>query len=165
MKRKVYATSRERKADQIKGFWAFPIVNVPLWIVSQMIYSQLPTRVAMTDLSSFMLIRGLVSALPWLVNGIVLVLAFLFRPGFGVGYVAFIAIAITVVTALSVLFVAACFMSVVSTLVIGPLAIALFVVLMSGGLYYLAIFAHRLFRDWQSSHENISHEGGGSKNG
>ena len=85
--------------------------------------------------------------------------------GASLAHVAFIAIAITVVTALSVLFVAACFMSVVSTLVIGPLAIALFVVLMSGGLYYLAIFAHSLFQRWQSSHENTSHGSGGSKNG
>ncbi len=164
MKRKVYATSRERKADQIKGFWAFPIVNVPLWIISQMMYSQLPTRVATTDLSSFAPVRALISALPWLVNGIVLVLSFLFRPQFGVGYVAFIAIAITAVTALSVLFVAACFVSILSAAVIGNLAIGLFAVLMLGGLYYLSLFARSLFRSWQSSHENTSHEGGGNTN-
>ena len=164
MKRKVYATSRERKADQIKGFWSFPIVNVPLWIISQMIYSQLPTQAATTDVSSFAQVRALVTALPWLVNGIVLGLAFLFRPQFGVGYLTFIAIAITMVTALSVIFVAACFVSILSAAVIGQLAVGLFAVLMLGGLYYLGLFARSLFRSWQSSHENTSHEGGGSKN-
>ena len=58
MKRKVYATRHERMTDQIIGFLAFPLVNVPLgiilWMISQMIDSQL---------------QMLVSALPWLVNG------------------------------------------------------------------------------------------------
>ena len=83
MKRKVYTTRRERMTDQILGFLAFPLVNVPLWIIvwviSQMINSPL---------------IFLISVLPWLVNGIVIVLAFLLRPQFGVGYMAFIAVAV-----------------------------------------------------------------------
>ena len=126
----------KRMDDQIIGFLAFPLVNVPLWIISQRIDS---------------------SALPWLVNGIVLALAFLFRPQFGVGYIAFIGIAITVVTVLSVLFVAACFVSILSAAVIGPLAIALFVFLMSGGLYGLAVIVGYLIKIWQSSYKNNSH--------
>ena len=125
-----------RMDDQIIGFLAFPLVNVPLWIISQRVDS---------------------SALPWLVNGIVLALAFLFRPQFGVGYIAFIGIAITVVTVLSVLFVAACFVSILSAAVIGPLAIALFVFLMSGGLYGLAVIVGYLIKIWQSSYKNNSH--------
>jgi len=125
-----------RMDDQIIGFLAFPLVNVPLWIISQRIDS---------------------SALPWIVNGIVLALAFLFRPQFGVGYIAFIGIAITVVTVLSVLFVAACFVSILSAALIGPLAIALFVFLMSGGLYGLAVIVGYLIKIWQSSYKNNSH--------
>ena len=126
----------KRMDDQIIGFLAFPLVNVPLWIISQRIDS---------------------SALPWIVNGIVLALAFLFRPQFGVGYIAFIGIAITVVTVLSVLFVAACFVSILSAAVIGPLAIVLFVFLMSGGLYGLAVIVGYLIKIWQSSYKNNSH--------
>ena len=126
----------KRVDDQIIGFWAFPLVNVPLWIISQRIDS---------------------SALPWLVNGIVLALAFLFRPQFGVGYIAFIGIAITVVTVLSVVFVAACFVSILSAAIIGPLAIGLFVFLMSGGLYGLAVIVGYLIKIWQSSYKNNSH--------
>ena len=125
-----------RMDDQIIGFLAFPLVNVPLWIISQRIDS---------------------SALPWIVNGIVLALAFLFRPQFGVGYIAFIGIAITVVTVLSVLFVAACFVSILSAAVIGPLAIGLFIFLMSGGLYGLAVIVGYLIKIWQSSYKNNSH--------
>jgi hypothetical protein len=146
MKRKDYVTGRERMTYQIIGFLAFPLVNVPLgiilWMISQRIDSQLLT---------------LVLALPWLVNGIVLVLAFLLRPEFGVGYIAFIGVTITVVTALSVLFVAACFVSILSAAVIGDLAIWLFVLLMVGGVCGLAALAIYLLMIWQSSRENTSH--------
>ena len=122
--------------DQIMGFLAFPLVNVPLWIISQRMESW---------------------ALPWIVNGIVLALAFLFRPQFGVGYIAFIGIAIMVVTVLSIVFVAACFVSILSAAVIGPLAIVLFVFLMSAGLYGLAIIVGYLIKIWQSSSKNNPH--------
>jgi len=136
MKRKDYATGRQRMDEQILGFLAFPLVNVPLWFISQAVDS---------------------STLPWLVNGIVLVLAFLFRPQFGVGYVAFIGIALTVVTGLSIVFVAACFVSLLSVAVIGPLAIVLFVLLMAAGLFGLAVIASYLIKIWQSSLKNNSH--------
>ena len=129
----------KRMDDQIIGFLAFPLVNVPLgvtlWNISQRIDSQLPT---------------LVLALPWLVNGIVLTLAFLLRPDFGVGYIAFIGAAITVVTALSVLFVAACFVSILSAALIGDLAIGLFVFLMAAGLLGLGVLAIYVFQSWWS---------------
>jgi len=126
----------KRIDDQIIGFLAFPLVNVPLWIISQRMESW---------------------ALPWIVNGIVLALAFLFRPQFGVGYIAFIGIAIMVVTVLSIVFVAACFVSILSAAVIGPLAIVLFVFLMSAGLYGLAIIVGYLIKIWQSSSKNNPH--------
>jgi hypothetical protein len=136
MKQKDSATGRQRMDDQILGFLAFPLVNVPLFIISQ-------------SLDSW--------ALPWLVNIMVVVLAYLFRPGFGAGYTAFIAMAIAVVTALGVVFVAACFVSILTAQVIGELAIVLFVLLMGAGLCGVGIFAIRVFRSWRSSYENNSH--------
>ena len=135
MKRKVYTTRRERMNDQIIGFWTCPLLNVVLWIISQRIDSL---------------------ALPWLVNGIVLTLAFLFRPGFGMGYIAFIAVAVTVVTASSVLFVAACFVAIRSAEVIGNLAVVLFGILMLVGLYVLGRFAIDVFTNWWWSYRNNS---------
>jgi hypothetical protein len=135
VKRKDDATGRQRMDDQIIGFLAFPLVNVPLFIISQKLESW---------------------ALPWLVNIMVLVLAYLFRPEFGAGYMAFMAIAIAVLIALSVVFVAACFVSIWSAEVIGELAIALFVLLMGVGLYGVGVFALHVFRSWQSSYKNNS---------
>jgi hypothetical protein len=158
MKRKVYATSQERKADQIKGFWAFPLVNVPLqtivwmilWMSSYVIY---PRELTLVWALPLLFVR----VLPWLVNGIVLVLAFMFRPEFGVGYIAFIAVAIIASTALSILFVAACFVSILSAAVMEDLAIWVFVFLMVAGLLGLGVFAIYVFRSWQSSFKNNSH--------
>jgi hypothetical protein len=155
MKRKVYTTRRERIIDEILGFLAFPLLNVPLgivlWLISERIDSQL--------------LAALVSALPWLVNGIVFVLAVLLRPEFAMGYVAFIALTLTVVTALSVLFVAACFVTFVILLSFpgmgDQVAISLFVFLMAAylaaGLLALGLVAIHVFRNRRSSDENKSH--------
>ena len=147
MKRYVYTTRRERFIVQILGFFAFPLVNIPLgiilWIISQQrINSQWST---------------LVLALPWLVNAIVIILAFLLHPEFGVGYIAFIGVAIGLGTALSVLFVAACFVTIPLAPIIGDqLAIGLFIVLILGGLAGLGALGIYVFLRWSSSYKNNS---------
>ncbi|HLO29545.1 MAG TPA: hypothetical protein VK249_10445 [Anaerolineales bacterium] len=147
MKRKVYVTKRERMIDQILGFLAFPLVNVSLgialWIIAQMISSSWWFELS--------------SALPWLVNTVVIVLAFLLRPQLGVGYITFIAVAIVLVTLLGVLFLAACFVTFFSALVIADQqAKALFVVLMLGGLVVLGALAIYVFLYWVRSFKNNS---------
>src|SRR5512138_89530 len=112
MKRKVYTTRRERVIDRIIGFLAFPLVNVPLGIILWLI----PQTAIFSRTSNPGLLLVLISALPWLVNGIVIVLAFLLRPQLGIGYMAFIAIALALVGVLSVVFVAACFVTIVAVL-------------------------------------------------
>ena len=145
MKRKVYATRRERMTDQIIGFLAFPLVNIPLgiifWSISQRIDSPLPT---------------LVSALPWLVNGSVVVLSLLLHPEFAIGYLTFIGVAVAVVIALGVLVVAACFVIIPLAPVIGDLANWVFIFLVAAGLFGLVVLVIYLFTDWWSSYKNNS---------
>lgn len=147
MMRKVYATKRERMIDQTLGFLAFPLVNVALgitlWIISQMISSWWWFELS--------------SALPWLVNGVIIFLALLWRPEFAIGYITFIGAAVTVVTLLGVLFLAACFVTIFSAIVIGDQqAKALFVILMLGGLVGLGVLAICGFLYWLSSYKNNS---------
>jgi hypothetical protein len=146
MKRKVYATRREQMTDQILGFLAFPLVNIPLWIMLAVITYKVDAS-----------LLKLLVALPWLVNGIVLAFAFLFRPEFGMGYIGFIAVGVTLVTVLSVLFLAACFVSILSAEVIGNLAYVLFGILMLSGLAGLGVLAVNAFRSWLSSFRDNSH--------
>jgi hypothetical protein len=147
MKRKVYATRRERQIDQIIGFLAFPIVNVPLGIILRTI-----THTQRIDSS----LQMLVSALPWLVNGIILVLAGLLRPEFAVGYISFIGAALAVVIALGFVVVAACFVIIPLAPVIGELANWVFLALIVVGLFYLIRLAIELFMMWWSSSKNTS---------
>ena len=160
MKRKVYVTARERRADQIKGFLACPIANVLLWVIWPVIYSQALTQVAATDRSSFPPVQALSVALPWLVNGSVLALAFVFRPQFGIGYVAFIAVAIMAASVLNCLFVAACFVAVTlwGNSINLPM-LEVFAILTLGGLCVLGLAALILVRIWRSSHKKSEETG------
>lgn len=104
MKRKIYTTARERKIDQLIGFVAFPVLNSVLliagWLLAQAAYGlHAPDSVA----------RLCISLPPWIANGIVLVLAFLFRPHIGIGYVAAIAVLLCASVAMGILFLGECF--------------------------------------------------------
>ena len=148
MKRKIYTTRREQMTDQIIGFLAFPLVNVPLgiifWVIPQWSDSQW--------------LAVLVGALPWLVNGIVLILFLLLRPWVAVGYLAFIAAASILVTVLGVMFVVACFVTFVTILAfpdIGDQAGLVFIVLIAAWLVVLGGIAIYLvvyvFQKWRLS--------------
>jgi len=148
MKRRVYATRRERMIHQIMGFLAFPVVNVPLGIILWTI-----TRTQRIDLP----LQMLVSVVPWLVNGIILVLAAVLRPEFAFGYISFIGTAVAVVIALSFVVVAACFVTIPLAPNIGDQwAIGLFVVLILGGLAGLGALAIYVFLSWLSLYKNNS---------
>lgn len=145
MKRKVYPTRRERMIDELIGFLAFPLVNVPLGIMLGAIKHRIDSSLLM-----------LVAALPWLVNGGLLVLAFLLRPAFAIGYIAFIGAVVASVIALSVVVVAACFVTIPLFLVIGDLGNCVFILLVLVGLFRLVVWAMDLFTNWWSSDKRNS---------
>lgn len=145
MKRKVYATRRERMRDQIRGFLAFPLLNVSLGVILWTIKHRINSPLLM-----------LVPALPWIANGIVIVLAFLLRPEFAIGYIAFICAILALVMALSVVVVAACFVIIPLAPVIGELVNLLFLFLVAAGLFGLVVWAIDLFTNWWSSYKNNS---------
>jgi len=94
---------------------------------------------------------------PWLVNGIILVLAAVLRPEFAFGYISFIGTAVAVVIALSFVVVAACFVTIPLAPNIGDQwAIGLFVVLILGGLAGLGALAIYVFLSWLSLYKNNS---------
>jgi len=106
MRRKVYATNRERKIDQLIGFVAFPLVNGVLWFVTNRLLAWAAVACRGPD---YDLARACILLMPWIINGIVIALAFLFRPAIGDGYIACIGVALFIPLVLSILFVAACF--------------------------------------------------------
>lgn len=104
MKRKVYMTARERRIDQIIGFVAFPMVNAVVWAANWSL-----ARIAPVLHAPYDLIQVYFSLLPWIVNGLLLVLAFLFRPHIGIGYLACAGVTACVPVAVCGLFLWACF--------------------------------------------------------
>ena len=109
MKRKEYKTGYERKADQRAGFIVFPIVNGLIWLTALIMGNW------------FSVDEGWMQVLPWIINGIVLILGFALRPEFAVGYISFIAIAFIAVIVLGVLFIGGCFVAIGIGLVFYPL--------------------------------------------
>ena len=119
MKRKVYTTRDERQNDQLIGFFAFPFVNTLLWALTNWLLESTggnyhgPSQGDPLGLA--------ILSLPWIVNGIILALAFIFRPQIGVGYLGFVVLAIGGGIVLGVVFLVACFIGVVPVGILGSL--------------------------------------------
>ena len=107
MKSKIYTTARERRIDQIIGFAAFPLVNAVIFAANWLLAWAADALHAPTQ--EIQILQVCISLLPWIVNGLVLVLAFLFRPQMGIGYLACMGMTVCVPVALCGLFVWACY--------------------------------------------------------
>jgi len=146
MKRQVYTTDRERKSDQLLGAIAFPVVNLILLLITLLLRAR-----AVESLGSFGYdpVSIGILLLPWVVNGLVLTLAFLFRPQIGVGYLASIALIIVASVVLGAWLVGACIISLPGWF-LGPVGPVLFFVIFLVGLVYIARGASNAFRIWWS---------------
>jgi hypothetical protein len=84
MRRKVYTSGYERKHDQHIGAIAFPIVNVIVWLVYQWLIA--PTYIGNLQMTRQQASLA-VQLMPWVVNGVFLLWAFIFRSQIGIGYI------------------------------------------------------------------------------
>lgn len=100
----------ERKKNQRQGFFACLGANTILLIVLYA-FSTTGSPMEAADIGIFF------SALPWIVN--IGILALALRPQFAVGYLAFFAVIIVSGMVLGIVFVAACFASIVTMVVLG----------------------------------------------
>jgi hypothetical protein len=85
MRPRVYDAYAEQKIDQRIGFIAFPIVNIVVWLVTGMLLAR-TTGAGIEQASNVATLRTAASWLPWVVNGLVLIWAAIFRWHIGVGY-------------------------------------------------------------------------------
>lgn len=83
MRPRVYDSYAEQKVDERIGFILFPIVNLVAWVAAGLMRGQI-SRFDLTAGAANM--RTLVVVLPWLVNGLVLAWALIFRWHIGTGY-------------------------------------------------------------------------------
>jgi hypothetical protein len=150
MKRKRSIIQR-RKQDRVTGFVLFILVNI---ILLGIVSSTSPSRLPLGE------------GLPWVVNGLLVLAMFIFRPEMSVGYLGSILWLILASVGFSVLFVASCVVSVAATLVlqfvpvVGPLVgVILFFGIMLWGLYKgVPAFWKRLRAWWSPEETDWTHQ-------
>jgi hypothetical protein len=85
MKPKEYETFAEQKIDQRIGFVAFPIVNIVIGALVGLLSSWVD-RITIEPTVRHPGLRLAIAALPWVVNGLLLLWAAIFRRSIASGY-------------------------------------------------------------------------------
>lgn len=153
-RRKQDYTTQERKNERQFGFLACLGVNAAVFVAWRL----LTTSATGEPIAPGATIRVILLALPWAVNVSILALALAFRPHFALGYLVFFAVLIAGSAILGTLFVTACFVSVVTMLILDPLGDAgrfvglacVLPIAFFGGLYYLGKAFLPEFSRWWS---------------
>lgn len=83
MRPRTYDAYADQKHDQRIGFIAFPIVNIVVWIVAGLISGRINPFDGSPGADG---LRAAVVWLPWIVNGVIVLGALIFRRHIAVGY-------------------------------------------------------------------------------
>src|SRR5262245_17643937 len=110
VRRKVYESEYELRRDRTIGALAFAIVNLLLWLVYSWLIGWALVRYG--DSPPDIRYVTAIQLLPWIANGLLLLLALWYRPQFAVGYLIFPASALIIGTALGILLVGSCVVSI-----------------------------------------------------
>ena len=110
VRRKVYESEYEMRRDRTIGALAFAVVNLLLWFVYQSLIRW--ALVGYGDSPPDMRYVTTIQLLPWIANGLLFMLALWYRPQFAVGYLIFPASALMIGTALAILLVGSCVVSI-----------------------------------------------------
>ncbi|MCA9981194.1 MAG: hypothetical protein KDD89_10175 [Anaerolineales bacterium] len=105
MKRKGYQSKREERIDQLWGAAFFILLN--LFTLPIIYWLEVATVNPQTNYFTWV---------PWLINGIFLLFAFLFRPHIAVGYLGFFCLIVAGLVGFGGLFLASCFLAVAVSL-------------------------------------------------
>jgi hypothetical protein len=151
MRRKVYDSGYERKHDQRIGAIAFVVVNVIVWLLYRWLSSWLPR--AGLNHTTFFRLSIAIELMPWVVNGAVLVWAFIFRPQIGIGYITSFGAILVAAASLAALFIVSCVASIPFMLMVGPVGLLAFFVLGVIGLIWLVKTGLEKGWQWWSAEE------------
>ena len=147
MKPKVYETFAEQKLDQRIGFIAFPIVNLIVallgWLLSGWVDS-----ITVEPTGRYPSLRLAITALPWVVNGVLLLWAAIFRRYIASGYLVCLGGIAVVGAILGLIGVVAFFLAVPLSALIGPIGDLIFLLLALGGSIWFLLKVWPLLRNW-----------------
>ena len=147
MKPKVYETFAEQKIDQRIGFVAFPIVNLVVWLLVWLLSSWVDS-ITIEPTVRHPNLRLTIALLPWVVNGLVLLWAAIFRRYIASGYLVCLGALLVVGALLGLIGVVAFFLAVPLSALIGPIGDLIFILLALGGGIWFILKIIPLLRHW-----------------
>jgi hypothetical protein len=138
MKLKVYDSEYDRRSDRIIGIIAFPIVNGALWLLQSWLLGPGVSGRYLSVPASLALVTA-IEAFPWVVNGVLLLLALIYRPEIAIGYLGFLGGILLLGGALAAIVVVSCVVSIPVILISPQLGTVVWVSLMVVGALFFGI--------------------------
>jgi hypothetical protein len=138
MKRKVYESEHDRRRDRRIGVIACPIVNGALWLLQSWLLGTAVGGLYLSTSASIALVTA-IELIPWLVNGVVLLLALIFRPEIGIGYLGFFGGLLLLGGTFAAIVVVSCVVSIPIILISNELGLLVWVILMIVSAIYFGI--------------------------
>ncbi len=147
MKPKVYETFAQQKIDQRIGFVAFLIVNIGvgllIWLLSAWVDS-----ITIEPTVRHPNLRLVIAALPWVMNGLLLIWAAIFRRYIASGYLVCLGGMLVVGAILGLIVVVAFFLAVPLSALIGPIGDLIFILLALAGMIWFLLKVFPILRKW-----------------
>jgi hypothetical protein len=147
VKPKVYESFAQQKIDQRIGFVAFLLVNVVVGLLAGLLSSWVDS-ITIEPTVRHPNLRLAIALLPWVVNGLLLIWALIFRRYIAVGYLVCLGGLLVVGAVLALIGVVSFFISVPVTALIEPLGTLVFLALtLAGGIWFILKIIP-VFRHW-----------------
>lgn len=134
MKPKVYETFAEQKIDQRIGFGTFLVVNAIVWPLGWLLSGWVD--------------RTIIVLLPWVVNGLLLIWAAIFRRYIASGYLVCLGGTLVVGAILGLIGIVGFFLSFPLSGLLGPIGDLIFLVLALGVAIWFILKIIPIFRNW-----------------
>ena len=147
MKPKEYESFAQQKIDQRIGFVAFPIVNVVVWLLAGLLSSWV-NSITIEPAVRHPNLRLVIALLPWVVNGLLLIWALIFRRYIASGYLVCLGGLLVVGAILGLIGVVAFFLAIPLSALVGTIGDLIFVVLALGWGIWFTLKVIPILRNW-----------------
>jgi hypothetical protein len=147
VKPKVYESFAQQKIDQRIGFVAFLVVNIVVGLLVGLLSSWVDS-ITIEPTVRHANLRLAIALLPWVVNGLLLIWALIFRRYIAVGYLVCLGGLLVVGTILGLIGVVAFFLAIPLSALVGPIGDLIFIVLALGGAIWFILKIIPLIRNW-----------------
>jgi hypothetical protein len=147
MKPKTYDSFAQQKLDQRIGFVAFLIVNIVVGVLVWLLSSWVDSR-TIEPMVRYPNLRLTITLLPWLVNGLLLIWALIFRRYIAFGYLVCMGGLLVVGAILGLIGVVAFFLAIPLSALVGPIGDLIFIALALGGGIWFIVKVIPILRSW-----------------